>query len=245
MHQNCFLNEMTFNTWHIASKSRLLKLSSFHECESGKGFSPFRVLSPQRCGALDSEQWMDVSTLTPRLSLLIRSLLGSSVTRISVARISWGFSSRSLVGSAHIYQTPWPLPEPRPGTRRPPKLPASTRWQLRSALPMWHNFLEFTSPHLALIICWLVIVVICLKALSSLPDCKPLLCLPWQPCALGGEEILGQPCPNQCARDPESPTKNPITNIWRGARSLAKSPALQNDFPVSYFHRCESKGLCF
>lgn len=168
-----------------------------------------------------------------------------SVTRISVARTSWGFSSRSFVGSAHIYQTPWPLPEPRPGTRRPPKLPASTRWQLRSALPMWHNFLEFTSPHLALIICWLVIVVICLKALSSLPDCKPLLCLLWQHRALGGEEILVQPCPNQCARDPESPTKNPITNIWRWARFLTKSPAIENDFPVFYFHRCESKGLCF
>jgi hypothetical protein len=49
---------------------------------------------------------------------------------------------------------------------------------------MWHNFVEFTSPHLALIICWLVIVVICLKALSSLPDCKPQLCPPWQHCAL-------------------------------------------------------------
>lgn len=67
----------------------------------------------------------------------------------------------------------WPLSEPPPGTCRPPKLPASTRWQLHSALPVWHNFVEFTSPHLALIICWLVIVVICLKALSSLPDCKP------------------------------------------------------------------------
>lgn len=69
---------MAFNTWHIASPlSRLLKLSSFHEWQSGKGFSPFRVLSPQRCGALDSEPWTDVSTLTPKLSLLIRSLLGS------------------------------------------------------------------------------------------------------------------------------------------------------------------------
>lgn len=69
-------NEMTFSMWHIASPlSKLLKLSSFRECESGKGFPPFPVLSLQRCGALGSEPWMDVSTLTPRLLLLIRSFL--------------------------------------------------------------------------------------------------------------------------------------------------------------------------
>lgn len=191
-----------------------------------------------------SHGWMSPPLLPGSCSSFALSWV-INMTRISVARSSWGFSSRSFAGSAHIYQMSWPLPEPRPGTCRPPKLLASTRWQLRSALPMWHNFLEFTSPHLALIICWRVIVVICLKALSSLPDCKPLLCLPWQHRALGSEEILVQPCPNQWARDPESPTKNPITNIWRWAMSLAKSPAIQNDFPVSYFRRCESKGLCF
>lgn len=155
---------------------------------------PLAVPSRQRRGALDSEGWMGVSTpcsqaLAPHSLFLGFCLrLGFRWHREQAGPFALGPSRAVLLSTK---RSDLCLSHDPGGTCRPPKLPTSARWQLHSALPMWHNFVEFTSPHLALIICWLVIVVICLKALSSLPDCKLLLCLaPAAPCS----GRWGHPC---------------------------------------------------